>query len=149
MRIALPFVFGCALAACGTTSSMPAGASTQASATASVNAIRAAAGAGAVRRSSQLDLVARAHARDMAANSFFSHTGSNGSSVGQRAKSAGYTWCTVSENIAKGYREQSDAIEGWRNSRGHYRGMVNAKSREFGLANVGEYWVMVLAAKRC
>ena len=39
---------------------------------------------------------------DMANSNFFSHTGSNGQSVGTRATQAGYTWSTVGENIAAG-----------------------------------------------
>jgi uncharacterized protein YkwD len=44
---------------------------------------------------------------------------------------------------------QTTAIEGWVNSPGHYRNLVNGKVREFGLAQVGDVWVMVLAARRC
>ena len=114
-----------------------------------VNAIRASANKTGVRRNPTLDSVARAHAQDMAARDFFSHTGSNGSNVAQRVKRAGYRWCFVAENISKGYTSQNAAIESWRASPGHYRNLVSPKSREFGLANAGKYWVMVLASKSC
>lgn len=152
MRIFVTMIFGLVLAACSTTSPAPvAQQATQAgaSATASVNAIRGQAGAPAITRNRVLDAVAKGHANDMAANNFFSHTGSNGSSAGQRAKKAGYKWCMISENVAKGYRDQAGAIESWRTSPGHYLNLVNRKSREFGMARTGNYWVMVLAAKRC
>ena len=42
------------------------------------------------------------HSDDMVALNFFSHTGSNGSSAGQRATAAGYVWSTWGENIAAG-----------------------------------------------
>lgn len=151
-RLTLTLILGLTLAACGETSPPLVAQQTKAtggSAVSTVNSIRAAAGANAIRRSSVLDRVAKSHANDMARNNFFSHRGSNGSSVARRTKAAGYTWCTVSENLGKGYKTRSSAIASWRKSGGHYRNMVNPKSSEFGLANSGNYWVMVLAAKRC
>lgn len=152
MRIALTLVLGLALAACSTSSPAPlAQQSAQAggSAVQKLNAIRADAGVSGIKRSRVLDEVAKGHANDMAANNFFGHTGTNGSNVAQRVKNAGYKWCTVSENVAKGYRDQAGALESWRTSKGHYRNLVNGKSRDFGLARSGNYLVMVLAAKRC
>lgn len=152
MRLTLTLVLGLALAACGGSSPAPVAQQTQVaggSATATVNAIRAQAGVSGVRRNGVLDAVAKTHANDMAANNFFGHTGSDGSTPGKRARAKGYKWCTVAENVAKGYRDQAGAIESWRVSPGHYRNMVNAKNREFGLARTGNYWVMVLAAKNC
>ena len=114
MRIALTLILGLALAACGGTSPAPvAQQSIQSggSAAAIVNTIRGQAGAAAVKRSSILDAAAKAHANDMAANNFFGHTGSNGSTVGKRAKKAGYKWCAVPKNVGKGYASQASAIE--------------------------------------
>jgi uncharacterized protein YkwD len=119
------------------------------SASAQVNAIRAGANRPALKRSNALDAAARSHANDMASRNFFSHKGSNGATVGKRATSAGYRWCMVSENIAEGYRDQATVIEGWRNSPGHYTNIVSPKAKEYGLANVGDVWVMVLGAKKC
>jgi uncharacterized protein YkwD len=85
----------------------------------------------------------------MASKGFFSHKGSNGSTVGKRTTRAGYNWCTVAENISKGFSNETAAIESWRTSPGHYRNMTKKKVKEFGIANVGDVWVMVLAAKRC
>lgn len=151
MRLTVTLILGLALGACGTSSPAPVAQATQASgpASATVNAIRAEAGAAAITRSKVLDQAAKVHANDMATNNFFGHTGSSGSTVATRVKAAGYKWCTVSENVGKGYRSQASAIEAWRKSQGHYHNMVNRKSREFGMARTGNYWVMVLAAKRC
>lgn len=116
---------------------------------AQLNAIRARANRPAVKRSAVLDAAAQAHAKDMASKGFFSHTGSNGSTVDKRVSRAGYRWCTVAENISKGYPNQAAAIESWRASPGHYRNLTKKKVKEFGIANVGDVWVMVLAAKKC
>jgi uncharacterized protein YkwD len=69
--------------------------------------------------------------------------------VGQRVRALGYRYCIVAENISKGQRTQGAVMQGWANSSGHYRNMVNRKVSEFGLANVGDVWVMVLASKSC
>ncbi|WP_299024492.1 CAP domain-containing protein [uncultured Sulfitobacter sp.] len=114
-----------------------------------LNAIRAAAGQAAVRRNAVLDAAALGHAQDMARNGFFDHKGSNGSTVGKRVKRAGYRWCTVAENISKGYSSRDAAFESWRKSAPHYRNMTKRKVTDFGLAKAGDYWVLVLAAKRC
>lgn len=50
-----------------------------------------------------LTAAALAHSNDMATNNFFSHTGSDGSSPGQRISRAGYSYYTYGENIAAGY----------------------------------------------
>lgn len=152
MRFVLTMIMGLMLAACSVTSPAPMAQQSQAasgSAVTTVNAIRGQAGVSGVKRSRVLDAVAKGHANDMAANNFFGHTGSNGSTVAQRVRAKGYKWCIVSENVAKGYRSQARAIESWRAPKGHYRNMVNRKAREFGLARTEDYWVMVLAAKRC
>ncbi|MGJ8594472.1 CAP domain-containing protein [Sulfitobacter sp.] len=152
MRLLFTLMMGLTFAACGGPSSAPLAQQSQTagvSATTTVNRIRGRAGVSGVKRSGVLNAVAQAHAADMASNNFFGHTGSNGLTVAQRVKRAGYKWCVVSENVAKGYKSRARAIETWRTSKGHYQNIVNGKAREFGLAQAGDYWVMVLAAKRC
>lgn len=100
-------------------------------------------------RNATLEAAARAHANDMVQRNFFSHSGSNGSTVGKRVRALGYRYCIVAENISKGHRTQTAVMQGWANSSGHYRNMVNRKVSEFGLANVGDVWVMVLASRNC
>jgi len=114
-----------------------------------LNAIRAAVNLPAVSRNARLDAVARGHAQDMATNNFFSHKGSNGSSLGDRATRGGYSWCRVAENISKGFSSEAGAIESWKTSPDHYTNMTKRKVKEYGLANVGDIWVMVLAARSC
>ncbi|MEQ6247308.1 CAP domain-containing protein [Sulfitobacter sp. HNIBRBA3233] len=114
-----------------------------------VSAIRAKTGLGPVRRSARLDRVALMQARDMAQNDFFSHSGSDGSSVGNRARRGGYDWCVIAENINKGYPDIRSAILAWETSRSHYRNMTLRGAKEFGIASVGSYNVMVLGARDC
>jgi uncharacterized protein YkwD len=119
------------------------------SASAQINAIRARANLHKVRRSAKLDAVALAHAKDMARHKFMSHTSSDGSDLRVRVARVGYKWCSLAENVSRGYRTEARAIENWRQSPGHYRNLTNKKVKEFGLANVNGFRVMVLGASRC
>lgn len=112
------------------------------------NAYRKANGKPALSLNKKLTKAAERHARDMAKKDFRSHTGSDGSSVGQRVRKAGYKWCHVSENITWGRRSLADAIAAWDASAGHKENMLRRKPKEYGLAVVDGIWVMVFA-KRC
>lgn len=115
-----------------------------------VNRLRRAAGRAALRWSPLLAGVAQAHADDMARNRFFSHGGSDGSSVGDRVARAGYGWCAVAENIARGQRDLDSVIRGWQGSPGHRRNMLSGEMAEIGLARgPRDTWVMVLARRGC
>jgi uncharacterized protein YkwD len=102
-----------------------------------------------------LTQAALAHSDDMMANNFFSHTGSDGSSAGQRASAAGYTWRTWGENIAAGQLTVASVVAGWMASDGHCANIMNPAFRDIGLACVSgtasntyrSYWTMVLGAQ--
>lgn len=98
----------------------------------------------------QLADAATNHARDMATVNFFSHTGSGGLSVADRADSTGYRWRAVGENIAAGQNNLSQAHLGWLDSPGHCRNIMSNNYTEVGAACVygsesdyGNYWVVV------
>lgn len=100
--------------------------------------------------STTLEVAAAAHAQDMAARGFFDHTGSDGSTVGQRVTRQGYRWCFVAENIAQGQASLSYVMQAWATSPGHQRNMVSDQALEFALIEgPGRIWVMVLAAPGC
>lgn len=98
--------------------------------------------------SQSLGRAAQNHAGDMVNGNFFSHTGSNGSSVADRAREEGYQFQMIGENIAMGTnRTPSSAIEGWMNSPGHRANILNPNYTEigFGIALRGNeyYYVQV------
>ncbi|HEY9095430.1 MAG TPA: CAP domain-containing protein, partial [Hydrogenophaga sp.] len=104
--------------------------------------------------SATLQTAANRHSTDMAVNNFFSHTGSDGSSVGTRATEAGYNWRGVGENIAAGYANVSVVMNGWLASTGHCNNLMEASYTEVALACVvqpgtayGKYWTMVLGRR--
>ena len=115
-----------------------------------LNSLRSEAGAGNVRQSPALDRAARMHAVDMATKGYFSHTGSDGSRVGNRAKRAGYRYCRVGENLAYGQKNVRQAFQAWVNSPSHRKNMLRREFVEFGLARApGDIWVLVLGRRDC
>ncbi|TNF58102.1 MAG: CAP domain-containing protein, partial [Rhodobacteraceae bacterium] len=91
---------------------------------AAVNALRAEAGRPALAYSERLAAIADGHARDMGARSFFSHRGSDGSDLGQRARRGGYRYCFIAENIARGQPDLRAVVGAWAGSPGHRRNML-------------------------
>ena len=82
--------------------------------------------------SDNLAMAAYLHSEDMALNNFFSHTGSDGSSAGQRISRQGYPWRTYGENIAVGYPTVSSVIQGWLGSEGHCVNLMDPDFTEIG-----------------
>lgn len=103
-----------------------------------------------------LTRAADAHAQDMAANNYFSHTSLDGRSAGDRITAAGYAWRTYGENIAAGYSTVDSVMDGWTASPGHCANLMNPAFTEIGLACVPgsaattypNYWTLDLAAPR-
>jgi len=103
-----------------------------------------------LRAHPDLIAAAAAHAQDLSRSNRFSHTGSNGSSIGQRVKAQGYRFYLAAENIAKGQGSLNEVLIGWMNSKGHRKNMLHKKARDFGLVSTNDgYWVMVLGAQKC
>ncbi len=92
-----------------------------------------------------LEEAAQNHCDDMDENGFFSHTGSDGSSPGDRLYDVGYDWRAYGENIAMGYLTEDSVIEGWLNSPGHCRNIMSPNVSEMGVAKRGDYWTQVFA----
>lgn len=101
------------------------------------------------------DALARAaerHSRDMVAGNFFSHTGSNGTELRQRAEAAGYDWRTLAENIAGGRDTVNGVVEQWLASPGHCANLLKPDLVHMGVACVPggprntytHYWTMAL-----
>jgi len=65
-----------------------------------INQERTDRGLPALGNNSSLQLAARRHSEDMACNDFFSHTGSDGSTLSSRLLAAGYSYSWAAENIA-------------------------------------------------
>jgi uncharacterized protein YkwD len=108
-----------------------------------------------LRPDGTLHRLAEAHADDMAAHSYFSHTGRDGSKVADRATRARYNWQAIGENIAAGQQKPETAVEGWIKSPGHCANIMSADYAEMGVAfavnnksSAGIYWVQVFGTPR-
>lgn len=95
-----------------------------------------------------LTIVAQTHSDDMNSHNKLDHTGSDGSSPGDRLDYAGYNWTTYAENIAVGYTSEQAVIDGWLKSEGHCKNIMNANVTEMGVATSGSYWTQIFAAKK-
>ena len=107
--------------------------------------------------SGNLAMAAYLHSKDMVRKDFFSHTGSDGSSAGQRISRQGYSWRAYGENIAVGNQTVSSVIRGWLGSERHCRNLMNPAFTEigagyaigpFGGNPAARYWTFDLADRQ-
>ena len=124
-----------------------------------VNEERAQAGCGPVVLQEQLTAAAQGHSEDMALNDYFDHTSKDGRSPWQRIQATGYQYSAAGENIAAGYSTPESVMDGWMNSDGHRKNILNCNFTEMGLGyyylanDLGEYryrhyWTQVFARPR-
>jgi uncharacterized protein YkwD len=116
-----------------------------------VNEERGTRGLAPLRANAALDAAAQGHATDMFENDFFAHTGSNGTSVANRAANAGYVWSYVGENIAYGPSFAADVMSMWMNSPGHRANILNEQFEELGVGvdlRGSPLWVQVFGRPR-
>ena len=103
----------------------------------------------------RLEQTAIRHSQDMAEHNIFSHTGTDGSSVSDRATESGYSWSRIGENIAAGQTSAEQAIDGWLASPGHCRNIMEPAFTDMSVAcsanpstEFGSYWTQVLGTQR-
>jgi uncharacterized protein YkwD len=96
----------------------------------------------------QLENAAVQHSTDMYQKKYFSHTSQDGTNAGVRIDAVGYRWKTYGENIAMGYRNEKEVVEGWVKSPGHCRNIMNKDFKEMGVAKAGSYWTQDFGTKR-
>ncbi|MHA7878469.1 MAG: CAP domain-containing protein [Saccharospirillum sp.] len=102
-----------------------------------------------------LGQAAEHHSQNMATYNFFSHTGSDGLQLRDRIEATGYAWRTIGENIAAGQKTVAQVMEGWLESEGHCKNIMNDQFEEFGVSRVDNeaadyerYWTQVFGAQR-
>lgn len=101
-----------------------------------VNATRAKAGCAPLRVNDKLMAAAQIHARAMAEQNFFGHTGKDGSKPSTRLKRQGYAFRKVAENIAGGQPNAAGVLESWLQSPPHRRNIRDCALTETGVAMV-------------
>ncbi len=99
---------------------------------------------------SELTQAARRHSRDMADNNFTSHTGSDGSTAGQRMREAGYDWIAWGEIIGWGFGGDPERmVNWWMNSPTHRSIILSSTYEDYGVgyarnpsSDFGHYWTV-------
>ncbi len=115
-----------------------------------INEQRQARGCQPVSSSAQLTTAALSHSREMAENSYFSHTGLDGSSFVQRAQRAKYQYNPSAEVIAGGQPTAAEAVKSWMNSPAHRSIILTCAHQEIGIGFVdmpGSKWRYYWTAK--
>ena len=96
-----------------------------------INQARTEAGLPMLTINSQLTAAAQKHSADMACNNFLGHTGSDGSWIGDRLRSAGYTNYGYSEIIAIGTPQ--NAISQWQADAPHWDVVLDLGMTDIGV----------------
>ena len=104
-----------------------------------INAERTKRGLKKLSLSTKLRTAARRHSKDMAKNDFFSHTGSNGSSMTDRITKAGFKYAAAGECLYAGngsLKTPKAAVQAWLNSPGHAAIMLSPNYTHVGIGYV-------------
>jgi len=102
---------------------------------------------GTVVWNDQLAKAAYDHSVDMNTQDYFSHTGLDGSSPGQRITAAGYHWSSYGENIAEGYLTEQIVMNAWLGSEGHCKNIMDGGFKDMGVGREGNYWTQDFGSK--
>jgi uncharacterized protein YkwD len=104
--------------------------------------------------SEQLDRMAKIQAENMARFQKMAHTLPNAQlpTLGDRARYVGYPFGRLTENVALGYPNAETAVEGWMNSSGHRRNILDSGVVETGIGVArssagGLYYCQVFARR--
>ncbi|MEZ5853531.1 MAG: CAP domain-containing protein [Hyphomicrobiaceae bacterium] len=93
-----------------------------------------------LKRNAALDAAARAFAKYLAKSGRFAHE-ADGRQPADRAKAAGYAYCTIAENLSmnldsRGFKTEQlarDTMDGWKKSPGHLKNLTLPGVTEIGV----------------
>ncbi|MBR4336187.1 MAG: LysM peptidoglycan-binding domain-containing protein [Clostridia bacterium] len=110
-----------------------------------VNNIRTSRGLGKLEENWELSRVARYKSRDMQEKRYFSHTSPTYGSPFDMMRAFGLVYRTAGENIAMGYPTPQSVVDGWMNSEGHRKNILNPAFTVIGVGYVsdGNYWTQM------
>lgn len=110
-----------------------------------VNIQRAEAGLAPLTLHVELSKVARIKSQDMKDNNYFNHTSPVYGTPFQMMNQFGITFTAAAENIAICYPTPEAVVNGWMNSTGHRRNILNANYTHIGIGHVasGNYWTQM------
>ncbi len=97
------------------------------------NGLRAINGVPVLKYCATASKVARGHSTDMATRNYFAHQNPEGKTPGNRLDNGGVNWTACSENIVAGYYDPYAIANGWYNSEGHRKNILNSKYKYLGI----------------
>lgn len=101
------------------------------------NAARSGNGLHELKENSLLNAVAEERAKDMFEKQYFDHISPTGEDDADVARRIGYRYKKIGENIAKGwYLNDKKLVDGWMQSHGHRKNILNSGFDEIGVAVV-------------
>ncbi len=100
------------------------------------NAVRAKNGIYALEHSEKAAECVRNHCKDMAARNYFSHNTPEGVTSSQRMRDSGIAYTSCGENLAAGYLDAFGMVDGWYNSSGHRKNLLDTQYRYVGVCMV-------------
>lgn len=94
--------------------------------------------------------VAQKKSQDMAKHEYFSHTSPTYGSPFDMLKQFGVEYRTAAENIAAGQQTPEKVVNGWLNSSGHRKNIMNKNLTHIGVgfAEDGQYWTQMFIGKK-
>lgn len=112
------------------------------------NQERAKNGLPALKANWQLSRVARYKSRDMANKGYFSHDSPTYGSPFDMMGDFNVSYNRAAENIAAGQRTPAEVVDGWMNSPGHRKNILDPNLRQIGVGfaeggNYGYYWTQM------
>ena len=111
-----------------------------------INNARAKKWSPAMKFDTALTTIAQEHAQDMKDNNYLDHEDSHGKHVWDRAKSVGYTYSDISENIANG--ETIESVVSWfiHSKKGGHEIILSDKYTQIGFGIAWTYFVFDFAS---
>ncbi|MBB6455000.1 uncharacterized protein YkwD [Salirhabdus euzebyi] len=88
----------------------------------------------------QVSQVAFSHSKDMSINQYFSHFSLNGDGLKERLAKYDIAYRSAGENIAAQYPDAPAAVEGWLNSEGHRKALLNRDYTHLGVGVYRDYY---------
>ncbi|KAG7390000.1 hypothetical protein PHYPSEUDO_008962 [Phytophthora pseudosyringae] len=99
-----------------------------------INGYRSQNGLSVLTIDNRLVVAATLHSKDQANHCTMTHTGSNGSKLGDRVKAQGYNFAMTAENVAAGQTSVGQVMVSWWNSPGHRANMLSKDATNVGFA---------------
>lgn len=117
-----------------------------------VNAERKKSGLKALKLNSKLSNVATLKSEDMVKKDYFDHHSPTYGSPFDMMKAFDITYWTAAENIAMGYVSPERVVNGWMNSPGHKKNIMNSRFTELGVGVAKSdsgtlYWTQMFTGK--